>query len=479
MTRSAAVGRVAACLAAAGLAAPLAAPLGAVAQAAPSAVALADPGAPVAARIRDVQGAGHVSPLNGRDVTGVAGVATAVTDSGFWMQDPAPGGGGAASDGIFVFTRTRPQVRPGDAVRVTGRVSEFRPGGPGSSALSRTEIDATETVVSSHDQPLPAPVVLGGPGGRKAPASFPGAQRDAEADRTFDTRSDPLAFYSSLEGMRVRIVNAVAIGPTRDGALPVLPAGGAGAQDRTRRGGSLARPGGLPDPARIVLADALAPLPSADVGDRLPGPVDGVLDYTAAGFVLLPTATPARTDGGLKPQAAPAAGADQLSVGTLNLEGLSPDTPSDRVTALADDLVEGLGSPDLVTVTGVEDNSGAADDGTVAADQTVSELITAVSAAGGPAYEWRSVARTTTPTAATAAPTGGSASCSAPTAGWRSPTGRPARPTWARRVCRTSPPRRPTSSRTDGAARASPSAPAASRRPTPPGTSRANRSRAS
>ncbi len=375
-------------------AAVLAAPLGAVVLPAVvlSSAAHADPGAAVSARIRDVQGAGHVSPLNGRSVTGVGGVVTAVTDSGFWMQDPAPAKTtSAASSGIFVFTRTRPQVRPGDAVRVDGRVSEFRPGGPASSNLSRTEIDASETVVSSHDQPLPPPVVLGGPKGREAPSSFPTAQRDPEADQ-LDPKSDPLAFYTSLEGMRVRVENAVAVGPTRDGALPVLPAGGAGARDRTRRGGSLARAGGLPDPARIVLGDALAPLPSADVGDRLPGPVDGVLDYTVAGFVLLPTSTPARTDGGVKPQAAPPAGRDELSVGALNLENLSPDTPSDQVGDLAGDLVDGLGSPDLVTVTGVEDNSGAFDDGTVAADQTVAELITAISAAGGPAYEWRSIA---------------------------------------------------------------------------------------
>lgn len=368
----------------------LAVPLGTVVL--PS-VAQADPGSPVSAGVRDVQGPGHVSPLNGRNVTGVGGVVTAVTDSGFWMQDPAPAGRkAAASSGIFVFTRTRQQVRPGDAVRVSGRVSEFRPGGPGSSNLSRTEIDASETVVSSHDQPLPPPVMLGGPKGRKAPSTFPATSRDAESEPTLDPKSDPLAFYTSLEGMRVRVENAYVVGPTRDGALPVLPAGGVGAHDRTRRGGSLARAGGLPDPARIVLGDALAPLPSADVGDRLPGPVDGVLDYTASGFVLLPTSTPARTDGGTRPQAAPPAGRDQLSVGTLNLENLSPDTPSDQVDALAGDLVDGLGSPDLVTVTGVEDNSGAFDDGTVAADQTVAGLITAISAAGGPAYEWRSVA---------------------------------------------------------------------------------------
>ncbi|MCP9983409.1 endonuclease/exonuclease/phosphatase family protein [Actinomadura madurae] len=42
-------------------------------------------------------------------------------------------------------------------------------------------------------------------------------------------------------------------------------------------------------------------------------------------------------------------------------------------------------------MTGLGDNSGPDDDGTVADDQTVAQLITAISAAGGPAYDWRSV----------------------------------------------------------------------------------------
>jgi hypothetical protein len=47
------------------------------------------PGAPVRA-IHEIQGAAHRSPLNGRRVSRVAGVVTAVDKTGFWLQDPRP-----------------------------------------------------------------------------------------------------------------------------------------------------------------------------------------------------------------------------------------------------------------------------------------------------------------------------------------------------------------------------------------------------
>ena len=39
----------------------------------------------------------------------------------------------------------------------------------------------------------------------------------------------------------------------------------------------------------------------------------------------------------------------------------------------------------------MQDNSGATDDGTVAADQTLTKLTAAISAAGGPSYQWREI----------------------------------------------------------------------------------------
>ncbi|MFD0541202.1 hypothetical protein ACFQY7_52630 [Actinomadura luteofluorescens] len=128
-----------------------------------------------------------------------------------------------------------------------------------------------------------------------------------------------------------------------------------------------------------------------DVGDRLPGANAGVLDYSYGDYKLLLTATPRRAPGGLVREATRAQRPGELAVATAGLDGLSPDAPAARFDAAARDIVDGLRSPDLVAVSGLGDNSGADDDGTVADDQSVAQLITAISAAGGPAYDWRSV----------------------------------------------------------------------------------------
>jgi hypothetical protein len=354
---------------------------------------LAAPAAHAAApspRIRDIQGAAHISPLRGATVARVPGVVTARTVNGFWMQDPRPDRSHATSEGVFVFTRTAPEPQVGDSVRVDGKVSEFRPGGGTAGGLTRTEIDATATTVDAHGTPLPAPAVLGPRGLHPPGAVIERGQGNVERGGAFDPRRDAIDFYESLEGMRLRLGDAVAAGPTRYGELPVLPAGGAGARTRTARGGILLRDRDA-NPERIILDDALAPLPGMNVGDRLPGANDGVLDYAYGDYKLLLTATPRRVSGGLPREATRPQRAGELAVATAGLDGLNPDSPAARFDAVARDVVEGLRSPDLVTVTGLGDNSGPDDDGTVADDQTVAQLITAISAAGGPAYDWRSV----------------------------------------------------------------------------------------
>ena len=89
------------------------------------------PPLPPLVRIHDIQGDGHLSSLAGTAVR-APGVVTAVrafgSARGFWMQDPEPDALAATSEGIFVFTAsTTPAVQPGDAVTVTGTVTEFYP----------------------------------------------------------------------------------------------------------------------------------------------------------------------------------------------------------------------------------------------------------------------------------------------------------------------------------------------------------------
>ncbi|WP_067633536.1 endonuclease/exonuclease/phosphatase family protein [Actinomadura latina] len=365
--------------------------LAAASLAAPLAIASPAHAASRPVRIHDIQGAAHVSPLNGARVSQVPGVVTALAVNGFWMQDPRPDRSAATSEGVFVYTGKRPGAAVGDAVRVDGRVGEFRPGGASSGGLTRTEIDATGVSVSAHGAALPPAAVLGGRRGRRAPTSvIDRGHGNVERGGAFDPRRDGLDFYEALEGMRIEIGDAVAVGPSRYGELPVLPANGAGAGARTTRGGILLRDLDA-NPERVILDDALAPLPGMNVGDRLPGANRGVLDYSYGDYKLLLTATPRRAAGALARESTRPQRPGEMAVATTALDGLNPDAPPARFTALAGDIVHGLRSPDLVAVTGVGDNSGPDDDGTVATDQTVAQLITAISAAGGPAYDWRSV----------------------------------------------------------------------------------------
>jgi len=91
--------------------------------------------------IAEIQGAGHLSPLDGTAVSDVEGVVTAVASNGFWFEDRTPDADPKTSEGLFVFTGGQPTVAVGDLVRVDGTVAEFRPGGSGgTNNLTLTEL---------------------------------------------------------------------------------------------------------------------------------------------------------------------------------------------------------------------------------------------------------------------------------------------------------------------------------------------------
>ncbi|HEY0718172.1 MAG TPA: hypothetical protein VGD68_11195, partial [Streptosporangiaceae bacterium] len=94
----------------------------------PPPAAATPPPAASAVRIHTILGSGHVSPYAGQAVSGVPGIVTDVTYSGFYLQDPAPFGGTPFKQAIEVYTGQKPTVVAGDDVTVAGMVSEFYPG---------------------------------------------------------------------------------------------------------------------------------------------------------------------------------------------------------------------------------------------------------------------------------------------------------------------------------------------------------------
>jgi predicted extracellular nuclease len=341
-------------------------------------------------RIHDIQGAAHISPKNGQPVTGVPGIVTAKTGTLFWMQDPSPDAAPSTSEGIEVFTSTAPAVAVGDSVTVSGTVSEFRPGGAsGATNLTTTEITGPTVTIASHGNPLPAATVVG-TGGRVPPPAVidNDATGDVETSGSFDATVDGIDFWESMEGMRVQLNNAAVVGPTdANGELPAVPPGSG---TRSARGGIVAQSGDF-NPERIILDNALAAVPTATVGDTLTGATVGVLDYSFGNFKLEVTATPVRTAGGLARETTAPPTSSQLAVATFNVENLAPSDPQTKFDTLAGIIVANLAAPDLVALEEIQDNSGATDNGVVAADQTLQKLVNAITAGGGPAYQWREI----------------------------------------------------------------------------------------
>ncbi len=349
-------------------------------------------GTPSSVRIRDIQGSAHLSPLRGQAVSGVPGIVTARTTNGFWFQDPSPDANLATSEAIFVFTGAAPGVNAGDSVLVSGSVSEFRPGGTGGLAnLTTTEIVNPSVATISTGNALP-PAVLIGAGGRVPPTKVidDDASGDVETSGSFDAIQDGIDFYESLEGMRVQLNNAVAVGPTNGfGEIPVLVDAGAGATLRSSRGGIVIAADDF-NPERVVLDDLLQPVPAVNVNDAA-ALVTGVLDYSFGNYKLLVTAVPVFLSGGLAPETTAPASPGQLTVASFNVENLDPTDAASKFQVLAAQIVSNLRAPDIVGLMEVQDNNGATNDAIVDASTTFSTLIAAIQAAGGPAYQFRQI----------------------------------------------------------------------------------------
>ena len=343
-------------------------------------------------RIHEIQGAAHRSPLEGQAVSDVPGVVTARVSNGFFYEDESPDGDPATSEGLFVFTGSAPSVGVGDAVEVDGLVTEFRPGGATGSNLTQTELTSPQVTVLSGGNPLPGPSVIGR-GGRIPPNEVieDDATGDVETSGVFDPAQDGIDFYESFESMRVQVNRARVVGPTNDfGEIPVVGDAGERAGIRTARGGVLIRPNDF-NPERIHLDDRLTAVPDLDVGDRFRTPVVGILDYSFGNFKLDVSEPVVSVSGGLKRETAKAAGNHEIAVATFNVENLDPGDGAAKFAELAGLIVDNLKSPDIVALEEIQDNNGPTNDAVTDASVTLTTLIAAIQAAGGPAYDFRQI----------------------------------------------------------------------------------------
>ncbi|GAA3194487.1 endonuclease/exonuclease/phosphatase family protein [Streptomyces virens] len=355
-------------------------------------VALPTPAHADTVRIHDIQGGTRLSPYAGEQVTDVTGIVTGIrtygSSRGFWIQDPDPDADPATSEGVFVFTGSTPKgVAVGDAVTVSGTVSEYVPGGTSSGNQSLTEITRPTVEVLSSGNPVPAATTIDA---RSVPDAYTPSPNGSVNALPLRPAAYALDFYESLEGMNVTVADTRVVGATDPYAelwVTVKPD-----ENRNRRGGTVYGSYAAQNTGRLQIQSLgrAADFPDANVGDTLAGTTAGPLDYNQyGGYTLVATRLGELRGGDLRRETTRAQHARELAVATYNVENLDPS--DDTFAAHAAAIVNNLQSPDIVSLEEIQDNNGATDDGTVAADRTMAALADAIVAAGGPRYDWRAV----------------------------------------------------------------------------------------
>ncbi len=357
-------------------------------------ITITDNDTPAITRIYDIQGAAHTSPLVGQSVT-TTGIVTAKDSNGFYLQDATGDGNNATSDAIFVFTGSAPTVTVGDALQVSGTVSEFFPGGLNTGNLSTTQISSPTITIQSSGNALPAATIIGS-GGRIPPNK----NIDDDAFTSFDPDTDGIDFFESLEGMLVTAKDAVAVGSTNSfGEIFTVVDNGTGATGLSDRGTLNISPDDFnPERVQINQDSGILPgftIPQVNVGAKL-GDVTGVVGYGFGNFEIYPTQAFNVTPGMLQPETTNLMGGkNKLTVASYNVLNLDPndadgdtDVADGRFNAIATQIVTNLKAPDIIGLQEIQDNTGSTNNGVIAADQTLQQLVDAIAAAGGPTYSF-------------------------------------------------------------------------------------------
>lgn len=350
-------------------------------------------------RVHDIQGTTRLSPLAGQQVTDVTGIVTGVRtygSKGFWIQDPKADGDPATSEGVFVYTGSAAlTVKAGDAVRVSGTVTEYVPGGASSGNQSLTQLTKPTVTVESSGNALPAPVTVNAKSvpSAYAPDGDPGDGGSINA-LPLKPRSYALDHYESLEGMNVRVGTSRVVGATDPYSelwITVKPH-----ENPNRRGGTVYKSYDDQNTGRLQIQQLTPiserPFPKANVGDALSGGAEGPLDFNQfGGYTLVARTLGEVKDKGLEREKTRRQAKSELAVATYNVENLDPGDPQTKFDALARAVVSNLASPDILALEEIQDDNGAKNDGTVSAEATLKKFADAIVAAGGPRYEWRSI----------------------------------------------------------------------------------------
>ncbi|GAA3108288.1 hypothetical protein GCM10020254_62790 [Streptomyces goshikiensis] len=289
-------------------------------------------------RIHDIQGTTRISPLVGKQVADVEGIVTGVRtygSRGFWMQDPDADGNDATSEGVFVFTNSVPTVAVGDAVKVSGLVGEYVPGGAASGNQSVTQISKPAVTVVSSGNALPEATAINE---YTVPAAYAPAGDPAAAGSINGLTLEPsryaLDYYEALEGMNVRIGTSRVVGATDPYAELWVTV--KGWENTAKRGGTIYGSYESQNTGRLQIQQlaplAQQPFPVANVGDKLTGTTEGPLDFNQfGGYTLVARTLGTVKAGTIAPREDQGAGGQRARGGHVQRGEPRPDRPAGEV----------------------------------------------------------------------------------------------------------------------------------------------------
>ncbi len=333
-------------------------------------------------RIHDIQSCAHLSPYTGKFVEDISGIVTWKTSKGFYLQDDHPDKDDCSSEAVYVFTNSYTEVLPGDLVTVSGIVEEFTPGSIKDHNLTITEITYPKIQSISHGHQLPEAVVIGDHG-----RTIPDRVIDDDGLSKFDIYNDGIDFYESLESMLVQVSEGVVVGPRNSyNEVVIIPPGLITENILSPAGSLLQRENDL-NPERIILNLNDSNVDAVNVGSQLMHSVQGVLDYSYGNYKVN---TFGKVEFSDNPTSISTIYPDvsRLSIASYNTENLSRFDTDARFNKIADIVANKLGSPEIVILHEVMDDSGIEDDGTVTAKTTIQKIIDSILSTNRPLYDF-------------------------------------------------------------------------------------------
>jgi predicted extracellular nuclease len=277
-------------------------------------------------------------------------------------------------------------------VSVSGVVEEYKhPKACGE--LTVTRIKALDIKILSSGNKLPLPVIIGKKG-RKVPASV----IDDDRMLVFDPENDAIDFYESLEGMRVRLYNPVATGPSnrKCSEAALLPDGGEETPNRTPNGGvCLVASSYNPHIISVSAKYIKRYLPPSKTGDYFKGSLSGIMGYEYGNYRIyitspFPKFVKSRIIRGKSPFSTENG---RLTVASYNIENCSVEDLK-HINRIGTDIVNNLNSPDIICLQEVQDNNGTRGgryNRVLRASKTFRAIIDAIKDAGGPLYGWTDI----------------------------------------------------------------------------------------